>query len=138
MATRSDLLDRCVIVWLPVIPESDRRPETQILKAFNDIRPRILGALLSAVAGVLKALPSTKLDTLPRMADFALWVAAAEASLGWPKGTFMSAYAGNRASANEVALEASLIARPLVEILEEGRHVWRAASGTRSPSGGPG
>ena len=53
------------------------------------------------------------------MADFALWVAAAEASLGWPKGTFLSAYAGNRASANEVALEASPIARPLIEMLDE-------------------
>ncbi|MCX7429185.1 MAG: hypothetical protein NTW96_26605 [Planctomycetia bacterium] len=119
VATRADLLDRCVIVWLPAIPESGRRPEAQILKAFEKVRPRILGALLDAVAGALKALPSTKLDTLPRMADFALWVAAAEASLGWPKGTFSTAYAGNRASANEVALEASPVARPLVEMLDE-------------------
>ncbi len=53
------------------------------------------------------------------MADFALWVTAAEASLGWPAGTFMAAYAGNRASANEVALEASIIAKPLLELLAE-------------------
>ncbi|MBU4270965.1 MAG: hypothetical protein KKE86_06015 [Planctomycetes bacterium] len=119
VATRSDLLDRCVIAWLPAIPESSRRPESQILKMFEEVRPRILGALLDAVAGALKGLPSTKLDTLPRMADFALWVAAAEASLGWPKGTFLSAYAGNRASANEVALEASPVARPLIEMLDE-------------------
>jgi hypothetical protein len=119
VATRSDLLDRCVIVSLPVIPEESRRPEAEISTEFEKVRPLILGALLDAVAGALKALPSTKLDTLPRMADFALWVAAAEASLGWPKGTFLSAYAGNRASANEVALEASPIARPLIEMLDE-------------------
>jgi hypothetical protein len=51
VATRSDLLDRCVIVWLPAIPESGRRPEAQILKAFKEVRPRILGALLDAAAG---------------------------------------------------------------------------------------
>ena len=127
VATRSDLLDRCVIVWLPAIPETGRRPEAQILKTFENLRPRILGALLSIVAGALKALPSTKLDTLPRMADFALWVTAAEESLGWPKGTFISAYAGNRASANEVALEASPVARPLLELLDE-HGEWRGTS----------
>lgn len=119
VATRSDLLDRCVIVWLPAIPEGCRRPEAEILKAFEAARPRILGALLDAVAGALKNLPSTKLDNLPRMADFALWVAAAEGSLGWRKGTFLAAYAGNRASANEVALEASPVARPLIDLLNE-------------------
>jgi len=97
------------------------------LKAFEKLRPRILGALLNAVAGALKALPSTKLDSLPRMADFALWVAAAEDSLGWSKGTFISAYAGNRASANEVALESSPVARPLLEMLDE-QGEWRGTS----------
>lgn len=119
VATRADLLERCVIVWLPAIHESSRRPEAKILKALEEARPRILGALLNAVAGALKHLPSTNVDSLPRMADFALWVAAAESVLGWPKGTFMAAYAGNRASAHDVALEASPVARPLLEMLDE-------------------
>jgi hypothetical protein len=38
------------------------------------------------------------------MADFALWATAAETAFGWPSGTFMTAYQGNRESANEVAL----------------------------------
>ena len=118
VATRSDLLDRCVLIWLPAIPESDRRLETEMLEAFKAVRPRILGALLDAVAGALKALPSTKLDTLPRMADFALWVTAAEGSLGWSDGTFLSAYASNRTSANDVAFEASPIGQTLIEILD--------------------
>ena len=36
-----------------------------------------------------------------------------------PAYGFASAYAGNRASANDVALEASLVARPLLALLEE-------------------
>ena len=44
---------------------------------------QILGALFDAVSGALRELPSTKLSSLPRMADFALWVTASEKALGW-------------------------------------------------------
>jgi hypothetical protein len=58
-------------------------------------RPRILGALLDAVAQGLRMLPQTELDELPRMADFAVWATACESGL-WPAGTFWEAYCGNR------------------------------------------
>ncbi|MHC4404575.1 MAG: hypothetical protein ACYTG0_33390 [Planctomycetota bacterium] len=119
VATRSDLLDRCLIVWLPPIPEHRRRPEAELMREFEKARPRILGALLNVVVGALHDLPSTKVDGLPRMADFGLWATAAETALAWPRGTFMAAYKGNRASANEVALEASTVARPLLDLLRE-------------------
>jgi len=128
VATRSDLLDRCLIIWLPAIPEDRRRSEAELFKAFRKVRPQILGALLDAVAVALQRLPSIKLSELPRMADFALWATAAETAFGWPSGTFMKAYQGNRESANEVALEASVIARPLLDMLEaEGE--WTGSSG---------
>jgi hypothetical protein len=118
VATRSDLLDRCLIVWLPAIPEENRRPEAELYAAFEQARPRILGALLDAVVTALRQLPTIKLPTLPRMADFALWVTAAETALGWDHGTFLAAYQGNRQSANDVALEASSVARPLLDLLD--------------------
>lgn len=119
VATRSDLLDRCLIVWLPAIPEENRRPEAELYAAFEQARPRILGALLDAVVAALRHLPTIKLPTLPRMADFAIWATAAESALGWEHGTFLAAYQGNRQSANDVALEASSVARPLLDLLEE-------------------
>lgn len=118
VASRSDLLDRCLIVWLPSIPEDRRRSEAELFEAFYKVRPQILGALLDAVVVALFRLPSTKLANLPRMADFALWATAAETAFGWPSGTFMAAYQGNRESANEVALESSVIAQPLLALLE--------------------
>ena len=128
VATRSDLLDRCLIVWLPAIPEECRRPEAELIQAFREARPRIFGALLDAVAGALRDLPETKVSGLPRMADFALWVTAAESALGWSKGTFMAAYNGNRESANDLALESSTITRPLLDLLEE-RGEWCGTAG---------
>jgi len=127
VATRSDLLDRCLVVWLPAIPEDRRRPEAELYAAFEKVRPFILGALLDGVVTALRQLPSTKLSSLPRMADFALWVTAAESAFGWEQGTFLTAYQGNRQSANEVALEASPIARPLLELLEESES-WAGTS----------
>ena len=50
-------------------------------------------------------LPETKLDKLPRMADFALWATACETAL-WPAGTFWSAYCGNRDEAFDSVIEA--------------------------------
>lgn len=119
VATRSDLLDRCLIVWLPSIPEERRRPEAQMMAAFEAARPRIMGALLDAVSVAIRDLPTVQLPCLPRMADFALWVTAAETALGWERGTFLPAYQGNRASANDLALESSPVARPVLDILEE-------------------
>lgn len=117
VATRSDLLDRCLIVWLPAISEDRRRSEAELIEAFQKERPRILGALLDAVSVALKQMPATKLSGLPRMADFAVWATAAETSFGWSEGAFMAAYQTNRESANEVALEASVIANPLLDYL---------------------
>lgn len=118
VATRSDLLDRCLIVWLPAIPEDRRRSEAELLEAYRKVRPQILGALLDAVSVALYRLPSIKVSALPRMADFALWATAAETAFGWPGGTFLAAYQANHESANDVALEASVVARPLLDLLE--------------------
>ncbi|MBI4498200.1 MAG: hypothetical protein HY689_09905 [Chloroflexi bacterium] len=119
LATRPDLLDRSIVLYLPAIPEDQRRTEAAFWRDFETARPRILGALLDAVAGALRDLPSTQLDRLPRMADFALWVTAAESALGWPRGSFLRAYAGNREGANDLALDASAIAGAVREFAAE-------------------
>jgi hypothetical protein len=109
IVTRPDLADRAVFLTLEPIPEDRRRPEQELWAAFEAERPRILGVLLDAVAKGLAELPRTKLDRLPRMADFALWAAACETAL-WPQGTFWSAYCDNRDEAVEGVIDADPIA----------------------------
>ncbi|MGO8915855.1 MAG: hypothetical protein ACLQJR_08110 [Stellaceae bacterium] len=110
VAGRPDLASRALVITLPAIPESRRRIEAQFLRAFQEKAPGIFGALLDAVSGAQRHLAETKLDRLPRMADFAQWTQAASASLGWERGAFLAAYEANQAGATEVALEASAIA----------------------------
>lgn len=81
---RQDLSDRSLIFNLPQIEDKDRRLESRFWDTFNAARPRIMGALLDAVAMALQNIDSIRLKLLPRMADFAMWVSAAEPSLPWP------------------------------------------------------
>ena len=81
IGTRSDLLDRTIRVVLPAISEDRRRTETELWRAFRQAQPRILGALLDAVSCALRNIESVKLTSIPRMADFAEWVVAAEPAL---------------------------------------------------------
>jgi hypothetical protein len=127
VVSRGDLIDRSLVVYLPVIPEDQRRSEKEFWKSFRASQPRIIGSLLDAVACALRRLEKVKLDRLPRMADFARWMVAAEPSLGWPEGTFMAAYDANRRSANTLALEASLIVRALRHVCVHGD--FRGTSG---------
>lgn len=123
VATRGDLVDRAILLTLPTIPDKKRRPESAFWRAFEQERPAILGALLDAVVGALASLPETRLETLPRMADFALWVTAAEKALEWKAGTFLAAYNANRTGANTIALECSPVAERLITFMEN-RNNW--------------
>lgn len=128
LATRPDLLDRAVVLTLPAIPPSDRREERGLWERFERIRPRVLGALLDAVSTALANRDRIKLGYVPRMADFAVWVMAAEPALGWPTGAFMTAYVGNRDEANSAALEASPVAPPIINLLEGSSGSWKGTA----------
>jgi hypothetical protein len=121
-ATRSDLIDRSVLLDLPNVPEDARRDEETFWAEFERVRPHILGALLNTTATAIRMLPVTHLERKPRMADFALWVTAAESALGWEPGSFLRAYETNRQEGHERALEAEPIV-PLIRQLFEPRVV---------------
>jgi hypothetical protein len=122
IVTRPDLADRAVFLALEAIPEEDRRPEAELWAAFEAESPKILGVLLDAVAQGLRLLPDTRLERLPRMADFALWASACETAI-WPAGTFWAAYCGNRDEAVENVIEADPVAAAVRAVMAE-RTEW--------------
>jgi hypothetical protein len=116
--TRPDLADRTMFEALQAIPEKNRKASQQLMAEFERERPKILGALLTAVSCGLKRLPNVKLERLPRMADFAKWATACELAL-WPAGTFEKAYDANRAEAVETVIEADPVATALRSFMED-------------------
>jgi hypothetical protein len=127
---RADLVDRSLFLDLPSITPTSRRPEDEFWASFAEVYPRLLGALLDAVAGALRELPSVKLLELPRMADFARFGEAVGRGLGWPPGTFISAYNDNRRASSAAALEDSVVAATLLELASSGKAPSQAKSPT--------
>lgn len=127
VASRPDLLDRSLVVELPVIPEAARRTEREIWVEFAAQQPAILGALLDAVSVAvsvaMRRLPETRLERLPRMAEFAEWATAAEGALGWDPGSFMATYEEGREEAVAGALEGDPVAGAVLSFMEE-REEW--------------
>jgi hypothetical protein len=119
IATRHDLADRALIVHLPPILEKKRVSEKQLEAAWKKAKPAILKTLLDAVVSALRNLNDVVLPGLPRMADFATWVTAAEDGLRWTKGTFMKAYEANRMNLIDIALEADIVATAIMELMKE-------------------
>jgi hypothetical protein len=124
VATRGDLVDRAVAISLSAIPDKDRREESEFWRLFDAARPRILGALLDGVSGMLRLRPSVKLGRRPRMADFARQGEALGRALGWGEGVFLAAYEASRGEANEAVLEASSFALAVREFHQKNHPEW--------------
>jgi hypothetical protein len=79
-----------------------------------------LGALLDVAVQGLQQLPGTTLETLPRLADFALWATACEDALGWQRGAFMAAYQDAQDDLIKDALEAEPVAVAMLKLPAHG------------------
>jgi len=119
---KGDLADRGLSLQLPPVRPGRRREELEFWAAFEQDHPRILGGLLDAVAGGFRELPSVRLAELPRMADFARFGEAVGRGLGWPAGTFLSAYHANRRDATVSSIESSALGAALLESAQ--LHGW--------------
>ena len=116
---RGDLQERSLQIVLYLIPPNERRQEREFWKEFEEVQPRILGALLDAVSCALGRRDQVRLEKAPRMADFATWVTAAEEALGWDSGTFMEAYESNLKDASEALLENDPVASAIKSLLDK-------------------
>ena len=124
---RHDLSDRCIFITLPPIKDESRLTEDALNRKFDEARPGILGGLLNAVSTALKNHKSVTLPSLPRMADFAKWIVAAESSLPWSPRAFLEAYNENRKGAYTSALDADVFAVALRDWFDD-RTEWEGTA----------
>jgi len=119
IASRSDLLDRALLIKLESIPKGKRKTERAFWADFEKEKTSIFSALVEAVSFALKNIENTSLAELPRMADFSLWATAAEQALGLEKGAFLAAYTQNREDAHAIVLEDSPVFEAIQKICEK-------------------
>lgn len=73
---RDDLMDRSVLFAVPDIAGSQRATSAALMSKHEAKRAEILGAILDLIVEARRAIEEIVLDELPRMADFALTLAA--------------------------------------------------------------
>jgi hypothetical protein len=85
-------------------------PERTFWLAFERERSRMLGALFDMVAHGLRELPTVHLESLPRLADFALWITACERARHGQKARSWRRFEANRRGPVDTVLEADPVA----------------------------
>ncbi len=124
VVTRGDLLDRAITVTLPELDERDRLPEAELWRQYDLARPAMLGSLCDAVACALQRRDDLDINALPRLADWALWVTAAEPALDSASGSILAAYRQMRGA----AIEATLDGDPLAVALRSLPRPWTSTA----------
>lgn len=114
---RPDLAERAVILHLGTLNQTSCVTESKLWETVDQHSPAIMAGLLDALSAALANEATTHLPRKPRMADFAVWVSAAETATPWPRGGFMGAYQAMRGRAIEEGIDASPVGSVLVEYL---------------------
>ncbi len=127
LVTRDDLADRALMVHLEEITEDKRIPQSELNAKVEAARPRILGALLTALSQTLAELPHTKPDKLPRMADYALFAIASEKALGLKQGEFRKTFDASRDLARQAVIDATPLGAAIQHLME-GRLIWKGTA----------
>ena len=102
---QNDFMDRAIFIELPPIHPARRRTEKDLSIEWQKVRSRILGALYDLVAVALRNHATVQPQNLPRIADSARWITAAESEGLWETGSFLEAYQDNRQGMVDLALE---------------------------------
>ena len=127
-SSKPDLLERSMLCELRRIEKIGRRQERELWEEFERKQPELLGAVFDTIAKALSLRPTIKVESLPRMADFALWGCAIAEAMCFTKEAFLEAYFGSIDSQNDEVLGEHVETELLRDFMEE-KEEW---SGTPS------
>ena len=123
VATRPDLLDRCILLELERIPPNERKEEKVLIEEFEKDKPIILGAIFETLSKAMSIYDQVELNNLGRMADFTRWGYAIAEVLGIGGDKFLEAYLNNQNNANIEALESHPVGFAMYKFMED-KTVW--------------
>ena len=124
-ALAGDLAERVLLLDLQLIDDDRRRSEEELDATFELVRPAVLGALFDVLACVLAVLPSVRLETMPRMADFARVLAAVDETQGW---NTLGSYLATSANVATDALEGDQFAMAIAALVDRAG-TWQGTAG---------
>tara|TARA_B100000749_G_C18449296_1_gene475572 strand:- start:1449 stop:2867 length:1419 start_codon:yes stop_codon:yes gene_type:complete len=117
--SKSDILDRCLILELERIKDCDRRDEADLKNEFEQLKPKILGACFHILSLAISHKSEIRLCQKPRLADFAIWGCAIAKALGLPQEKFIDAFNLNVKRQHQEAIAASPLADAVYSFMIE-------------------
>lgn len=116
--TAQDLVDRAITVETPVI--TDRLEVTDLWRAYEIERPKLLGALLDITSRALELLPQMSIpaDERPRLVEFARLGMAVAKAVGQLPEDFMQEFNACRQESLSRTIDASPVAAAVVDMIE--------------------
>ena len=120
LCLKPDLLDRTILLHLEKISQNERRNIREVKEGFEKVKPEIMGGIFDVLSKAMNLYPflKGKLETLPRMADFAEWGYCIAESIKEGYGEkFIEAYQENvRRQHNEI-IENSTLAQSVIALM---------------------
>ena len=116
-ATRSDLLDRAIIIDMERISPMGRKDEATFWSDFEKDRPHILGGMFKILSEAMRIYPELPQIQLTRMADFCKWGYAIAEALGIAGDDFLKHYNKNINVANNEAIDNSPVALAVIVLM---------------------
>ncbi len=128
VATRSDLLDRSILIELSRIEDKDRRELSEVLDKFKTDLPYILGGIFDVLSKAMSIYPTVKLDKLTRLADFTRWGYAIGEALGDKGQSFIDEYNSNIKAQNDEALNNNAVATLIIAFMSDKKNWYGKVS----------
>ena len=132
LATYDDIVSRALMITLNPISDRQRITDDELDEAVARVMPRVMGALLDAVACGIRRYkePGVRPKSLPRMANFATLMEAASPALGWKPGQFMEVYRAAMVEASKSFLSGSPLASWLYRHVKSKPHngIWETTA----------
>ena len=123
VVTQPDLLDRSILYRFERPADSDRLEDTEIWNSFEEMRPRVLGAMFDALSHAIATRDRLEPPRLARLADHARWMCAIALAMGHTALDFRAALEQNSTMQHAEALDSSPIANVLVDFMRD-KHSW--------------
>lgn len=119
---RGDLADRTVPLRLTRISRQARRTEKELTDSFTQLCPQLLGGLYDLLSATLRVRPTIDLDELPRMADFAITLAALDEATG---SHALATYLERSALLSEDVVGSDPVALAVMDLVARNGGVWK-------------
>lgn len=120
-----DLMDRSITYNFSRIPETRRMTKQELTVSLEMDRHLIFSAILDMVASALKNFDSLQIDSLPRMADFALFACACAPYFGLTAQQMLDLYASSQKEMVIDVVDESPFIRALHRFISRKQEAWQ-------------